>query len=239
MSTPLPPTYELTARLDSLRAQYVADYVRHARRAYVSGSVAAHFKHWAAAYEARAALAEQNPAFAQTLLPTGDTPPPPNALPIVPAGVLWEVDKTAPGTLTVSVDVTGPVTLSVTAPTSSVPFLVFVTLTAGRASATFPAPADGLYALVLTAGPARLATLYVPVARAAYRLLREDSRGLAYGFRAALPTPSPALAERLACLIGAEAAARTGQPVLARALLAAARAVVPAPTPTGIFPFRA
>lgn len=236
MLTPLPPVYDLTARLDSLRAQYVADFVRHARRPSALGSVAAHFKHWAAAYEALAALAEQNPAFAQSLLPKEDGYPVPNSLPVVPAGVLWEVDKAGPNTLTVTVDVAGGCAIQVSPPLGPA-FAATVTTTPTRTTATFPAAADGLYGLVLRVGTSRLAALWVPVARGEHRLLREDCRALGFGYRNVLPTPSPELAERLACLIGAEAAARTNQPALARTMLAAARAVPPAPTPTGIYPF--
>jgi hypothetical protein len=236
--TPLPPVYALTARLDSLRAQYVADFVRHARRPNVAGTVAAHFKHWAAAYDALAALAEQNPAFAQTLLPAAEGYPLPNSLPVVPSGVLWEVDKTSPGTLTVTVDVAGALTLRVIPPTGS-DFIPALVVTPTRTATTFLAVADGLYGLVLAVGSTRLATVWVAVCRAEHRLLREDARALGYGYRNATPTPSDELAERLACLIGAEAAARTGQPELSRTMLAAARAVPHAPTPTGLFPFRA
>ena len=221
------PTYDLTARYAALQAQYVGDFVRHANQPAALGSVAAHEKHHAAAYEALAALAEQNPAFAQSLLPTVGTSALPNTLPAIPAGVLVAIDQSGAGTVDVAIDVAGPLTLTVLTPagTTLTPAL---TSTATRTTTTFAALADGLYTLALSVSGAALLTLYVPVARAAYRLLREDSRATGYGDHPALPTPSPVYAERLAVLIAAEAAARTGLGALSRLLLAAAVAIPPA-----------
>ena len=221
------PTYDLTARYAALQAQYVGDYVRHATRPAALGSVAAHAKHRAAAYEALAALAEQNPAFAQTLLPATGTSAQPNTLPIVPAGVNVAVDQSGAGTVDVRVDVAGTLILSVRTP-AGLTLTPVLTAAATGSSATFAAPTDGLYALTITVAGQLLTTLYVPVARAAYRLLREDSRAAGYGDHPALPSPSATYAERLAILIAAEAAARTGQAALATRLLAAALTLPPA-----------
>ena len=217
-------------------------YVRHAKRPGVFGAAQAHYTLWCSANEVRDALNEQNPAFAQTLLPAtaGSAGPLPNAWPLVPAGVRWAVDETAPGTLTVTVDVAGPVAVRVVPPKPAAPFDAAVTLTATRATLTFPAVADGLYALTLSVAGSLLATVYVPVSRAGFRRFREHSRALRFGFRLPQPArPSAPYTATLARLIAHEAAAYTAQPVLAAKLLAAALAV-PAPvTPTALYPRRA
>ena len=157
----------------------------------------------------------------------------------MPAGVRWAVDEAAPGTLTVTVDVAGGASLRVVPPAPLAPFLPTATLTPTRVTTTFPAVADGLYALVLMAGGSTLATVYVPVSRAGFRRFREHSRALRFGFR--LPqaaTPSPEYTATLARLIAREAAAYTGQTALAADLLQAALAV-PAPrTPIALYPRR-
>lgn len=234
---PTPAPYDnLPARLLTVQAAAVAAYVRHARHPERVGADAAHRRHWATAYEARAALAEQNPAFAALLVaPTGSAPTPgASGLPLLPAGVRWVVDQDGPGTVTLSVDVAGAVTLLVTPPNLPA-FAVVPVATATRATATFAAPVDGLYRVALAVGGAALAVLYGLVTRTEIRLFREDSRAQRLAF-APLPRPlSPAYLARLARLAGAEALARTGQPLAAAAALASIRALPAAPTPTGLF----
>ena len=218
----------------------MAAYVRHAKRPGVYGPAQSHYALWASANEVRAAFNEQNPAFAQTLLPaTGQNDPLLNGWPLVPAGVRWAVDEAAPGTLTVTVDVAGGASIRVVPPAPVAPFMAVVTLAATRATTTFPAVADGLYALTLSAGGSNLATVYVPVCRAGFQRFREHSRALRFAFR--LPksaAPTPEYTAVLARLIAHEAAAYTGQTTLAADLLKAALAV-PAPrTPTALYPRR-
>ncbi|GAC1589675.1 MAG: hypothetical protein NVS3B25_07450 [Hymenobacter sp.] len=238
MPAPLPYA-DLPARLLTLQAAAVAAYVRHAGHPNRVGASSAHRKLWGAAYEARAALAESNPATAQGLLPASGSSPLPHALPLVPAAVRWAVDESARNTVSLSVDVAGPVGVSVTAPGASTPLTPapVVTLTPTRASTVFPAVADGLYRVTLTLGSTALAALLIPVSRAEFRLFREDSRALGFAFRSVVPAPSPTYRARLALLAGAEAAARTGQAALAASLLAAVRALPPAPTPPALYPF--
>lgn len=236
MLTPVPPYAALPARLLALQAEALAAYVRHAKRPAVYGAARKHLRLWAASYEARAAFAEQNPAFAQTLLPAAAGLSAPNRLPLIPAGVRWAVDESAPNTVTLTVDVTGIVTFTVTAP-GRVPFAPPLTYAPTRATATFAAPVDGLYAVTLSAGKTILASLLVPVTRTEFGLFREQSRALAFAFKQHRPTPSSTYLAVLARLIGAEAAAQTGQKALALALLLALRGVRPAATPTALFPF--
>lgn len=236
MLTPVPPYAALPARLLALQAEALAAYVRHAKRPAVYGAAQKHLRLWAASYEARAAFAEQNPAFAQTLLPAAAGLSAPNRLPLIPAGVRWAVDESAPNTVTLTVDVTGPVTLQVQPPVGA-SFAVVPVLQATRATATFAAPVDGLYAVTMSAGTVALTRLLVPVTRTEFGLFREQSRALAFAFKQHRPTPSSTYLAVLARLIGAEAAAQTGQEKLALSLLLALRAVRPPATPTALFPF--
>ena len=235
---PTPAPYDaLPDRLAALQQQGTAAYLRHAAHPN-RGNDRAHLKLWAAAYEARAALAEQNPAFAQTLLPAGTAPAAPDGLPLVPAGIAWAVDQPgAPGTVTLTIDVAGGPGLSVLAPGATAPFRPAVLAGPTRSTCTFPAPLDGLYAVTLDLAGTKLATLYVPVTRAEFRLFRADSRAGHFAFRLAPARPCAAYVARLARLVAAEAAARCGDAPLALALLASARAVPAAPAPTALYPY--
>ena len=210
-----------------MQAAMLAAYVRHAKNPDRLGADTAHLKGWAQLYEARASLAEQNPAFAQTLLPataTGATTPP-NSLPLAPAGVRWAVDQDGANTITLTVDVAGVVAMIVQPPSGLTPFSPPLTLAPTRATTTFAAPTDGLYFVTLTVGGHPIAKLYVPVTRAAFRQFREDSRYLGFAFRPSVPRPDATYLGRLARLIGAEALARTGQSVAALAAIASATAL--------------
>lgn len=238
MLTPATPPYaDLAARLAALDAQAGAAYLRHATPSRATGADVAFLKLFAQLYEARAAASEQNPAFAVTLLPkTGATAPVGVGLPLLPAGVLPQVDFPKAGELTVTIDVAGPLTLTVTPPLGT-PFPVVPASAPTRQTATFKAPHDGVYAIDLTVQGTALATVYVLVCRGEYRRFRELSRTLAFGFRLSPPRPTDDYLELLACLVFAEAGAATGDPALAADMLAAARAVPPAPSPVGIYPY--
>lgn len=237
-NTPDPYADALT-RLNAQRQVAVADYVRHARNPSHSGADVAHLKHWAQWYEASAMLAEQNPAVAVTLLPLLGGPALPNALPLVPTGIHWQVDAPgSPGTVAVTLDVQGAVSVSVFQPTTPAVLHPTVSTTGTRVTFAFPAAIDGLYRVALRVGLTVLAYFLVPVTRTEFRLLREDSRYLRFQFRQAAPRPGAVYVGRLARLGTAEAAAVTNQPLLANALLASARALPVAPTPTALYPSR-
>lgn len=219
-----------------------AAVLRHATHPNRSGADVAILRLWALHYEARCAVAESNSAYAQTLLPTtGATETPGAGLPLVPAGVLWQVDAPgAPGTITLTVDIAGAIMLLVLPPNAIAAIPVPVTLAPTRATAVFQAPVDGLYKVSVQVGGRTIVQLYVPVSRAEFGLLREDSRHLAYQFRAKpQPRPGDDYLERLALLAAAEAAAQTAHPELALAWLAAARSIAAPETPTAIYPYRA
>lgn len=223
----------LASLLDRLRLAYV----RHARRPDVVGPVAEHRKLWGAHYEARAAAADENPAFAATLLPrTGALTVAGPGLPVRPAGVRWAVDEAAPRTISLAIDVTGAITLSVQGPRSRVPFTPLVASGATRSTTVFDAAQDGLYTVrVLRAGSV-MATLLIPVQRAAFARFRELSRALAFAFQTDRPRPTEEYDTLLALVIGAEAAAATGQADLFAELSAAALAVPLSSTPTALYP---
>ena len=236
MLTPAAAYADIADRLTALRAQASAAYRAYARDPGLVGPVGTHLAYWAAAYEVRAALAEQNPAFAQTLLPpAGAAYAAGPGLPLLPAGVRWAVDEARPDSLTLTVDVAGPLTLSVTAPGTTQPVAAVVSQGTSRATATVDAPADGLYYVFLTTAAVRLVTLLVPVQRAEFRRFRENSRALAFAWGRTLPRPHGPYSARLARLIGAEAAARTGQAALFAALAASAAAVPVADSPLAIY----
>jgi len=239
MLTPPPLYADVPARLAALEALVVAAYWRHARKPALHGPAGAHLMYWAAYYEALAALAENNPVFARTLLPgagAGALAWPGVGLPLVPAGVLALVDKTRRNSISVTVDVAGPVTLSVLAPHATTPFAAVLTRTPTRASTTFDAPADGLYRLILSVGSTVLARVLVPVQRAEFRRFRENSRAQAHAFLGRKPRPHGAFKARLARIMAAEAAAQTGQPELFARLAASAAAVPTAPAPVALYP---
>lgn len=239
MSPTLSPYADLPARLQTLQTQQRAAYVYQAR--HPGTQPGASLKLWAAVYEARAALAEQNPAWAAAQLPALGQPVGVAGvgIPLVPAGVRYALDEAGPGKLTLSLEVGGPVTFSVLAPGATASFAPLVAQLPTRATTVFDARADGIYRVALTTGSVHLATLYVLVPRAEFRRFREYSRLLYFGAGDALPRPAGAYCGFLARLVAAEAACRTGQPELATRLLDSARAL-PAPTrPVGLFPFRA
>jgi hypothetical protein len=91
------PYADLPARLQSLQAQQTAAFVYQAR--HPGTQAGASFKLWAGVYEARAALAEQNPAWATAQLPRPGSPSPlPGVgIPLVPAGVRYVLDEAGPG----------------------------------------------------------------------------------------------------------------------------------------------
>lgn len=231
------PYANLPDYLLALQGQAVAAYVRHATHPERVGTGTAHLKLWARAYEGRAALAEQNPAFAQTLLPTsaGTVMPGAVGLPLVPAAVRWAVDEASPGTVTLTMDIAGAVTVLVQPPNKTAAFNPVMVLGLTRATTIFAAAVDGLYLLTLSVGGSPLATLYVPVTRTETRLFREDSRALRFAFNPQPPRPTPTYLARLARLAGAEALAVTRQPTAAAALLASARALPPSTLPTGLY----
>lgn len=238
MSPAALPYADLPARLQTLQAQQRAAYVYQAR--HPGTQAGASLKLWAAVYEVRAALAEQNPAWAATQLPKwGQAVTAGVGLPLVPAGVWVALDEAGPGKITLSLAVAGPVTLTVLAPGATTPFSPLVVQQPTRATTIFDARADGIYRVTLTVGGVTLATLYVVVPRAEFRRFREYSRALYFGAGDTLPRPTELYCAFLARLVAAEAAARTGQPALAARLLDSARAL-PLPTrPVGLFPFRA
>jgi hypothetical protein len=212
-------------------------YLRHAARPFVHGPAGEHLRLWAGLYEAKACLNEQNPAFAASLLRTGGFMPlVAPGLPVLPTGVRWAVDEEVPGTIKLAVDVAGGATFSVVPPGGTA-FAPTVTGLPTRASTTFPAKADGLYKVLISVGATTLATLYIPVMRAEFRRFRENSRALAFGFRAARPKPNDPYRQRLACIIAADAAAQTGQPALYAALMADALAIEQAPSPVALYPY--
>ena len=225
MPTPLRPAYaDSDARLLAARALADAAYLRHATHPNHSGADVAFERAWAAWYESKAALAERNPAYADTLLPaTGAGVNAGEGLPLLPAAVRWAVDESGPNTVRLTMDVAGGVSVSVLPPTGAA-FLPPVTLAPTRATTVFAAPADGLYLVTLTAAGTTLARVYVPVTRRGFGLLREDSRHLRQQFRLAPnPRPTDTMRLRLALLRGAECAAQSGQPTLALSLLARVR----------------
>ncbi len=212
-------------------------YVRHVRKPRVLGNDTEHRRLSAAAYEARAAQAERNPVFAASLLPyKGIAPTPGDGLPQYPAGVRWEV--AAAGTeVKVTVDVAGPVTFHLVAPTPGALSRLNITTTPTRTTLLFLAPVDGLYALHMQVGTTLLGVLYVPVTRAEQRRFRENSRALAFAFRAEkLPRPGAAYHSRLALLMAMRAAALTGQPDLFARLAAAAAPIEMPPSPIALYP---
>jgi hypothetical protein len=233
---PATPLYaDLPARLAALDAQEGSAYLRHARG--YAGADTAFLKLFTLRYELRAALAEQNPAFAATLLPvSGASAPAGVGLPLLPAGILLRVDAERAGYVTITLDVAGPAALIVTPPVGPA-FAVALAAAPTRQTAAFKAPLDGVYALHLAAQGASLGTVYVVVSRREYALFRELSRALAFGFRPSPPRPSDDYLEMLACLVFAEASAQVGNPTRATQMLAAARAVTQAETPVGIYPY--
>lgn len=232
----MPDSPQLTA----LRLKARAAVLRHVARPSAFGAADEHLRFWAAANEARYATLEGNLAFAAKLLPrTGEVVEAGEGIPLLPAGVRWVVDEDGANTITVSVDVAAAqgVVARVTPPTGAA-FTVAGIADPTRATFSFPAGGDGLYAVALLSGGSPIATVYVPVTRSLHRSLREDSRALGYQFRRALPpTPSADYRLRLALLIGAESAAQTGQVALALSLLGDAGAVTPAPSPVALYPY--
>lgn len=204
-------------------------------------------RYWCAAQEARYAQREGNTLFADSLLPTtGEVELVGEGIPLLPSGVQWTVDAPTAGTVTVTMYVAHgqALTARVTPPASpaglqavSVPVPLTPDATALRV--TFPAGQDGIYTVSVRSAGTKLLTLLIPVTRAVFRALREDSRHLGYHFRRSTPpAPSASYRLRLALLIGAESAAQTGQATLAASLLADAHALPEAPTPTALHPFR-
>ena len=229
----------LTPNQSALTEHARRHYAAWAARPYVLGNWGSFFALWARGYEAKAALAERNQSFANSLLPAGGDPltTSPQGLPETPRAVRWVLDELRPGTATVRLDVTGAVTATLTAPFAAAPLpLVASLVEATRSTFTFPAALDGLYAISLVAGTATLATLYIPVMRGEWKRLREYSRQSAYQFSAIRPAPSAAFTAHLALLGLAESAARTGQPVLFATLAAYLAARPSAPTPVALFP---
>ncbi len=227
-----------TAQLTTLQQAAAAAFYRHAARPYVLGPADEHERLWLLAYEARAAAGEGNPAFALTLLPPAEpvsaTGP---GLPLLPVGVRYVVDEAGPGLVTVTLDVAGAVSIDVLSPQSGIPYPATVTTTATRATATFTASADGLYALTLAVGSAGLATVYVPVLRGLWRRFREQARALGFAFRVGRPRLGEAARALLARLIAAEAAAHTGDPVLFAQLVASANALPLPASPVALYPY--
>lgn len=213
-------------------------YVRHVRQPRIRGNDTEHRRLSAAAYEARVALAERNPVFAASLLPyRGTLPIPGDGLPQYPAGLRWEV-AAASKQVKVTVDVAGAVTFELIAPAAlAASIRLNVSTTPTRTTLLFDAPSDGLYALRMRVGATRLATLYVPVTRDEQRRFRENSRALAFAFRAdKLPRPNAPYHSRLALLMGMRAAALTGQPDLFVRLAAAAATIETPPAPIALYP---
>jgi hypothetical protein len=226
-------------RLATLRAQGIAALVRHSRDPRRFGAAETHERLWFAANAARYALAEGNTVLAGRRVPnTGTGLPVGEGIPLLPAGTRWAVDETTAGTVTLTLDIAAiagatatvrpPEGFSFTATASSVPT---------RTTITFAAPLDGVYTVALLVGKITIAKVLVPVTRALFRLVREDSRAQASAFRRLQP-PAPSAAQRLrlALLVCAESAVQTGQQSLANTLLGAA-AAVPAPAlPTALYP---
>ena len=229
----------LTPAQSALAEHARRHYAAFAQRPYVLGNWSSFFALWARGYEAKSALAERNQSFANAILPASGDPLSinPQGVPETPRAVRWVLDELRPGTATVRLDVSGAVTATLIAPFAAAPVpLVASLVEATRSTFTFPAALDGLYALRLVAGTSVLATLYIPVMRGEWKRLREYSRQSAYQFSAIRPAPSPAFAAHLALLGLAEAAARTGQPVLFATLAAYLAARPSAPSPVALFP---
>lgn len=232
----------LPTRLNALRAKSIAALVRHARDPRRFGASDEHERYWFACNAVRYALAEGNTVFAGSLLPaTGEAARVGEGLPVLPTGVRWAVDEAAPGTVTLTVDVAAAagVTARVEPPETG-PFVPVVAAGPTRLTTTFTAPDDGIHIVSFFAGGTTpLFRVYVPVTRALFRSLREDSRQLAYSFRRALPPAAdPVQRLRLALLIAGESAAQTRQLEVAVAAHERAEALPQAPAPTAIYPSR-
>jgi len=212
-------------------------YYKHAGAPYLTGPAGRAQQLWAGCYEARTALAETNQTFAVSLLPsTGALPVVGPGLPVLPTGVRAVVSAGNPSIITLTIDVAGPVSLTVTNPNGGV-FSPVVVQTATRASTSFAARNDGLFEVAVLVGNAPLAHLYVPVNRREWARFREDSRYLAFQFKASRPRPKGHYLTRLARLIQANGAAQTGQPALYAQLAASAAAVPESPKPAHVFPY--
>lgn len=228
----------LTPAQSALAEHARRHYAAFAQRPYVLGNWSAFFALWARAYEAKAALAERNQAFANSILPAGgdQLSATPQGVPESPRAVRWVLDELKPGTATVRLDVTGAVTATLRAPFAAAVLPLTATLVeATRSTFTFPAALDGLYSLQLVAGTSVLATLYIPVMRGEWKRLREFSRQSAYQFNATRSAPNAAFCTHLSLLGMAEAAARTGQPVLFATIAAYLAARPAASTPVALF----
>ena len=229
----------LTPTQSALAEHARRHYAAWAARPYVLGNWGSFFALWARGYEAKNALAARNQSFANSILPAGgdQLPLPAQGVPESPRAVRWALDEARPGTVTVRLDVSGAVSATLINPLSPTPLALVASLVeATRSTFTFPADRDGLYAIKLVAGTSVLATLYIPVMRGEWKRLREYSRQSAYQFSAIRPAPSAAFTAHLALLGLAEAAARTGQPVLFATIAAYLAARPSAPTPTALFP---
>jgi hypothetical protein len=221
-----------------LQQQLRAAHLRHSLRSWANGFDNA-FRLWQQLYEARAAIADQNPTFAATLLsrtaPLAMAVP---GLPLIPSGVRWAVDEVRKGSVVVSIEVAGG-TILVKSPEDK-PVVIApgdVTRTTTRTTFVFKALQDGLYTLTLSIGAIHLATVYVPVQRAEFLRFRKNSNHLAFGFRAdKSPKPDDAYLERLAFIIAADAAAATGHPKEFYELSAAGGDVAEAPEPIALYP---
>lgn len=235
--------------LGSIRQQAADAYVRHARFPGIAGNDGQWRRLAARCYAMRAQWAEGNYSMAAQLSSSfkgGYSSAEPvnvaaSGLPHVPAGVTFQLDMPETGKVTVHVDIASELGLraEVKSPLdelSQTRQMPAVTLGATRASVVFAAPFDGLYEVSLFAGRAPLTFFYIPVARAVFRAVREDSRALAHAFAGRSVTPSDTYLARLAHLIGHEAAAATGQKALSEKAYAAALAVAAPPTPTHLYP---
>jgi hypothetical protein len=220
-----------------LQQQLRTSHLRHAGKPWANGWDNA-FRLWRRHYEARAALADQNPTFAAKLLPNiapvGSGLP---GLPVVPAGIRWAVDARTPNTLSVAVDIAGTISITVQPPNKAAALTPTIIAGATRQRTTFPAVADGIYKLTVTSGGAVLATLFVPVQRKRFLAFRELSRVLAFDFTAnKTPAEYDTYCEMLALLYSAEAAAATGQLDAYYEIVALADALKKAPSPIALFP---
>lgn len=227
------PVDNLAKRQDEARVAHL----RHAARPHVLGPAATAYALWRKFYEARAALRDNNPAFAAKLLPVlVPVASRTSGLPLLPAGVRWEVDAT-PGTVTVTMDISGVARLEVVPPDGGAVLTPAVQTGATRQTFNFPALGDGLYRMSLFAAGTRVATVYVPVQRARFRDFRELSRALAFDFEPTQnPVASESYSEMLAVLYACDDAAATGQPDLFAELAQVADEIEKAATPIALYP---
>lgn len=202
-----------TDNLAQLQEDVRQAHLRHSRSRAVGGRFSNAFQRWRTHFEAKAALRDQNPAFAAKLLPSlAPTAPPALGFFVLPAGIRWAVDEDSPNTINLSVAVAGTVTMQVTPPAGNLPFAASVMPGPFRQLTTFSARLDGLYRVAISAGGAPLAIIYIPVQRARFLDFRELSRYLRFDFVVSHTSAAPApYAEMLAVLYAADASAATGQ----------------------------